>query len=136
MKEWIDLRLFNRFGSIKKTCGRDDQWQHRFPMTFGTNKKASDRGRPARSPGRVSSLQLAHQRLQPLLIGSGAIQGGAEQGLADLGGAGGADRALGLVESQAAVVPGQVAIGQQAPGLAFQVVHHRLVADVEDSVLG
>src|ERR1035437_2903917 len=55
----------------------------------------------------------------------------AEQGFADLDSTGGFDRSAGSIEADAAIIPRQAAIIDQPPGLAFKIIEHLLVRDIE-----
>src|ERR1700722_16792675 len=53
--------------------------------------------------------------------------------LADLSSACGTHRPISFVEREAAVVPGQTAMSDDAPGLFLQVRNHLLITDIENT---
>ena len=64
-------------------------------------------------------------------IGLPALQRGAIDRPAHLIDAGGPDRPVGLVEGDAARIPGQAAVVEDAPGLGLDILDHRLVLDLQ-----
>ena len=71
-----------------------------------------------------------------LFIAPPALHRGAIDRLADLAGAGRADRSLRPIELQAALVPGQVAVVQDAPRLALEILDQVFILYFQHGTLG
>ena len=81
--------------------------------------------------GRGIGRQGLDQGAELGFIGLPALQRGAIDRPAHLIDAGGPDRPVGLVEGDAAGIPGQAAVVQDAPGLGLDILDHRLVLDLQ-----
>ncbi len=81
--------------------------------------------------GRGIGRQGLDQGAELRFIGLPALQRGAIDRPAHLIDAGGPDRAVGLVEGDAAGIPGQAAVVQDAPGLGLDILDHRLVLHLQ-----
>ena len=77
--------------------------------------------------------EFGDKRTQELVIGAPAPDRASINGLPHLRRACGPHRPLGAVKVEAACIPGQAAMGDDAPRGAFEVIDHIFIADVEDA---